>query len=234
MPVNWHPRFFISVKIAVVSVVVTENFWGSLKAIKTFMRKSPRQRRLEADYRGVCTLQDESTIFSFQCSGDPPQKYRLIFKGQGIFRSPSGEIKVSDHHECLIEFGAAYPRLVPNLAWQTPIYHPNISNNGVVCLGGYGTNWVPSLTLSELSVMLWDMIRYKNFDTESPYNKEAALWAKQQNQNAFPLDRRSIRDKISDPVSNATSGAEIIETGIEIISPDKPSSLEDDGIMFLE
>ena len=82
--------------------------------------------------------------------------------------------------------------------------------------------------------MLWDMIRYKNFDTESPYNKEAALWAKQQNQNAFPLDRRSIRDKISDPVSNATSGAEIIETGIEIISADKPSSLEDDGIMFLE
>ena len=154
------------------------------------MRKSPRQRRLEADFRGVCNLRDESTIFSFLASGEPPQKYRLIFKGNGIYRSQRGEIKISDHHECLIEFGAAYPRLVPNLAWQTPIYHPNISNNGVVCLGGYGTNWVPSLTLSELCTMLWDMIRYKNFDTESPYNKEAALWTRQQNQNAFPLDRR--------------------------------------------
>ncbi len=142
------------------------------------MRKSPRDRRLHADHQSVQQLQAESTIFSFQASGSPPQRYRLIFKGAGIKRDSADRIVINRHHEVIVELGAAYPRMIPNLAWQTPIFHPNISNNGVVCLGGYGTHWVPSLTLSEMCAMLWDMIRYQNFDSESPYNREAALWAK--------------------------------------------------------
>lgn len=217
------------------------------------MRKSPRDRRLNSDYQSVRILSDESTIFSFQGRGDPPQKYRLIFDGAGFQRHKSGAISVSHHHEVLVELGAAYPRMVPNLAWQTPIFHPNISNNGVVCLGGYGTHWVPSLTLSQMCTMLWDMIRYKNFDSESPYNREAALWAKMQTDFVLPIDKRSIRDRISgqqtvpprqpdvrvkrvggltrsERVTEVTEdGIEIIETGIEIIQ--RPPN---DGIVFLD
>ncbi len=176
-------------------------------------------------------------------------------------RAANGKVSLSNHHEVLVELGAAYPRMVPNLAWQTPIFHPNISNNGVVCLGGYGTHWVPSLTLSEMCTMLWDMIRYKNFDTESPYNREAAMWAKLQNELAFPLDRRSVRDRISqekpaapvkkarlvspadshDPPRSKTAQLvdqaeiEIVETGIEIISSrDESATLDEGGIIFLD
>lgn len=217
------------------------------------MRKSPRDRRLNSDYQSVQLLRNESSIFSFHGRGDPPQKYRLIFDGAGFQRHKNGVITVSEHHEVLVELGAAYPRMVPNLAWQTPVFHPNISNNGVVCLGGYGTHWVPSLTLSEMCTMLWDMIRYKNFDTESPYNREAALWAKTQTDFVFPIDRRSIRDRVSsgqaEPpvkpqvlVTRVTDGTgsekvveltdegiEIIETGIEIV--ERPPN---DGIVFLD
>ena len=193
------------------------------------MRKSPRQRRLESDYNGIRALRDESTILDFLASGQPPQKYRLKFNGAGVFRNAAGEIRVSNHHEVLIELGAAYPRLVPNLAWQTPVFHPNISNSGVVCLGGYGTHWVPSLTLGELCGMLWDMLRYKNFDTDSPYNREAALWAKQQQQFVFPIDRRSIKDRISHPGASA----EIIDSGIEIVRRGGANELND-GIVFLD
>ena len=97
-------------------------------------------------------------------------------------------------HEVIVNLGAAYPRMIPQLTWQTPIYHPNISNNGVVCLGGYGTHWVPSLTLSKMVEMLWDMVRYANFDVNSPYNREAAIWAREQSEYPFPLDARTIRD----------------------------------------
>jgi hypothetical protein len=148
--------------------------------------------------------------------------------------------------------------MVPNLAWQTPIFHPNISNNGVVCLGGYGTHWVPSLTLSEMCTMLWDMIRFKNFDTESPYNREAALWAKNQQEFEFPIDPRSVRDRITgelratkaraevvvtrvdDRTKQQTpniiedSGIEIIETGIEIIERRNEHLPKDEGIVFLD
>lgn len=92
--------------------------------------------------------------------------------------------------------------MIPELAWQTPIFHPNISATGVVCLGGYGTHWVPSLMIDELCHMLWDMIRYQNYDTESPYNRAAAVWAREQTEFPFPLDERPLRDQLTRTSSN--------------------------------
>jgi len=100
-------------------------------------------------------------------------------------------------HRVEIRLGASYPRNKPELKWKTPIFHPNISALGQVCLGGYGTNWVPSLNLDELCEMLWDMIRFANFDTKSPYNYKAARWVEQQSIYQFPLDARSLRDMVS-------------------------------------
>ena len=78
---------------------------------------------------------------------------------------------------------------MPELRWLTPIYHPNISEIGMVCLGGYGTHWVPSLHLDELCGMLWDMARYHNYDIRSPYNREAALWVANQTDVPVPARR---------------------------------------------
>src|SRR5947209_19921564 len=83
---------------------------------------------------------------------------------------------------------------MPEIRWLTPIYHPNISEIGMVCLGGYGTHWVPSLNLDELCGMLWDMARYHNYDVRSPYNREAALWVANQSSFSFPIDPRPLRD----------------------------------------
>ena len=83
---------------------------------------------------------------------------------------------------------------IPELRWITPVYHPNISEIGMVCLGGYGTHWVPSVQLDELCVMLWDMARYHNYIFRSPYNREAALWVANQTNFRFPMDERPLRD----------------------------------------
>ena len=64
----------------------------------------------------------------------------------------------------------------------------------MVCLGAYGTHWVPSLALDELCVMLWDMARFQNYDIRSPYNREAAQWAANQPTFRFPIDARPLRD----------------------------------------
>ena len=205
------------------------------------MRKSPRDRRLQSDFKAIQALANESSIFSFSGVGNPPERYRLYFKGAGFCKRSDGYIIARDEHEVVIDLGAAYPRMIPNLAWQTPIFHPNISNNGVVCLGGYGTHWVPSLTLDELCTMLWEMIRYKNFDTESPYNREAAAWAKTQTTFKLPVDPRPIRNLIGEgqveapaiePLSlpsGTASADEVIEAGIEIIERPK---VQDDIIFF--
>jgi len=105
-----------------------------------------------------------------------------------------GKIRILETHRVEIKLGASYPRTMPEIRWITPIYHPNISEIGMVCLGGYGTHWVPSVQLDELCIMLWDMVRYHNYDIRSPYNRDAALWVASQATFLFPTDGRPLRD----------------------------------------
>jgi hypothetical protein len=162
------------------------------------VRESPRSRRLKSDNNALAQLAADSNILSFTPYGAPPDFYILKFRGRGIWKpDPQGEVQLRDEHEVHIRLGASYPRMMPELAWKSPIFHPNISASGVVCLGGYGTYWVPSLALDELCGMLWDMIRYENYDETSPYNREAAAWAKNQTYYPLPVDRRPLRDKLA-------------------------------------
>jgi hypothetical protein len=165
-------------------------------------RESPRVRRLRTDFKALSKLKEESSIFDFSAPGalygGPPESYVVRFQGKGLWRAEgSSNVLVREVHEVSINLGASYPRMMPELAWRTPIFHPNISGSGVVCIGGYGTYWVPSLNLDELCGMLWDMVRYKNFDVTSPYNREAALWAKTQRQYTLPVDKRPLRDRLA-------------------------------------
>lgn len=165
------------------------------------MRESPRLRRLRNDLKALEQLAADSSIFTFKAYGEPADFYVIRYQGRGLFKADAGEPQLIDRHEVHIRLGASYPRMMPELAWKSPMFHPNISASGIVCLGGYGTYWVPSLTLDELCTMLWDMIRYENFDEKSPYNREAALWIKTQGRYRMPLDNRPLRDLL------ATKGA---------------------------
>jgi hypothetical protein len=163
------------------------------------MRESPRLRRLRSDHRAMEALRAQSSVFDFQAPGPLfgglPDTYLVEFHGPGLWRPEgSAQVLLRDRHAVLIRLTAAYPRMMPELIWRTPIFHPNISANGVVCLGGYSTHWVPSLQLDELCALLWDIIRYQNYDVDSPYNREAAWWARTQKEYVFPLDGRPLRD----------------------------------------
>ena len=129
----------------------------------------------------------------FQVYGNLAQHYSIVFEGKSLARV-RGRVSTSNHHEVEIKLGASYPRSMPEIRWLTPIYHPNISEIGMVCLGGYGTHWVPSLNLDELCGMLWDMARFHNYDVRSPYNRDAALWVANQTCFMFPMDARPLRD----------------------------------------
>gem|GEM_PF-672831 len=157
------------------------------------MHESPRIRRLRNDLTALERLRSESSVFEFQATGNPPHHYLINFKGKGLCRD-RGKVKIVDYHRVEIKLGASYPRTIPELRWLTPIYHPNISEIGMVCLGGYGTHWVPSVQLDELCMMLWDMARYFNYDIRSPYNRDAALWVANQTSILFPTDSRPLRD----------------------------------------
>src|SRR3954471_12132579 len=157
------------------------------------MHESPRIRRLRNDLAALERLNGESSVLRFRGRGNPVQHYVIEFHGKSLARE-RGKVTVRERHEVEIKLGASYPRTMPEIRWQTPIYHPNISEIGMVCLGGYGTHWVPSLNLDELCGMLWDMARFHNYDIRSPYNREAALWVANQTAILFPTDTRPLRD----------------------------------------
>jgi ubiquitin-protein ligase len=159
------------------------------------MVDSPRLRRLRSDYKMLEQLKTESSIFDFEAYGTPPDHYVLYFRGQGIYRvENASEVSLRMRHEVVMRLGAGYPRNAPSITWRTPIFHPNIASSGVVCLGAYGQHWAPSVTLDELCHMLWDMLRYANFDVESPYNRDAAQWTRAADKALFPYDSRPLRD----------------------------------------
>lgn len=157
------------------------------------MYESPQMRRLRSDLAAMERLAVESSIVRFRAFGKPANRYLIEFLGRSLSRE-KGKVGFRDQHEVEVKMGSSYPRTIPELRWLSPIYHPNISEIGLVCLGGYGTHWVPSLHLDELCGMLWDMARYQNYDIRSPYNRDAALWAAHQTTFAFPTDARPLRD----------------------------------------
>ena len=156
--------------------------------------ESPQARRLRTDLASMEALAADSSVLRFKAGGTPATRYLVEFHGRSLARD-RGKVVVRDTHQVEIKLGASYPRTMPELRWLSPIYHPNISEVGLVCLGGYGTHWVPSLHLDELCGMLWDMARYHNYDIRSPYNRDAALWAAHQSSFPFPTDQRPLRDK---------------------------------------
>ncbi len=196
------------------------------------MTLSPRERRLAADARAMSQLVHDSSILKADGKGNPPTTYRLRFHGDGMAVDALGNVVRQNFHEVHVELGAAYPRLMPTLSWKTPIFHPNISAGGVVCLGGYGTHWVPSLSLAELCTMLWDMIRYANYDSESPYNREAAQWIRDQKNIPFPLDKRPLRNQVMIPSPGEHGQIEVVRSGSGHSRANQTDS--ESGVLFVD
>jgi hypothetical protein len=164
---------------------------------------TPRVRRLKADGDAMKLLKENSTILDYQAFGDPAERYMVTLKGKGLHRKTEADaVEVAEVHRVEIRLGIDYPRSRPDLQWLTAIYHPNISAVGAVCLGGYSTNWVPSLGLAELCEMLWDMVRYANYDPKSAYNYAAGRWSETQTQFDLPIDPRNLRDRMTKTVGD--------------------------------
>lgn len=206
--------------------------------------ESPQTRRLRSDLLAMERVRDESSVLRFRVTGHPAQRYVVEFHGRSLSRD-HGKVGIREHHEVEIKLGSSYPRTMPELRWLTPIYHPNISEIGLICLGGYGTHWVPSLQLDELCTMLWDMARYHNYDIRSPYNREAALWAANQTTFTFPIDHRPLRDvrvaqgRIEEPrpVLKAEKPKEICILDIQVNLPPRtprPPVPADQEVIFLD
>lgn len=70
-----------------------------------------------------------------------------------------------------IEFPPAYPIKPPEVRFTTPVYHPNISTNGEICLDILHSQWSPALTVSNLLISLCSLLSDPN--PEHGLNRDA-------------------------------------------------------------
>jgi ubiquitin-protein ligase len=138
-----------------------------------------RLRALVVDQRDVEALAEEDPehIEIKPNAEYAATSYEIVFRCPGITMGARG-IERIDEHRIDIQLPTDYPVAAPVVHWQTPIFHPNVSVRGTVCLGVLMHRYMPGLGLAYIVRMLRDIAQYRNYDMFSPYNREAADWAK--------------------------------------------------------
>jgi ubiquitin-protein ligase len=170
------------------------------------MSTADRTQRLRDEHEVLRHLKAASSLFDFETSGNPPDRYTLIFRGKGITRGTSSkaEIETVELHRCDVRLPYSYPDRPPDIRWLTPIFHPNVSFSGYVDVKDIGLPWDKNLALDVVCERLWDMARLAYVDLDKASNYAAKNWFEDHGELERPVDLRPLRDRES------SSGANVV------------------------
>ena len=84
--------------------------------------------------------------------------WKAIIPGPKNSPFEGGKFKIS------LNFPNDYPWKPPKVKFITKIYHPNISENGGICLDILQSNWSPSLNIATLLLSICSLLTDPNLD----------------------------------------------------------------------
>lgn len=196
-----------------------------------------RLRRLYNDYDQMVALHERNgLIYVVVASGDPPERYIVGFRCRGVAEIDDHDRPVTrDDHRVELILTIEYPRVWPIMRWLTPIFHPNFDDRGNVCLKA----WYPQQTLRELCEVLAELVQYKNYNTTSPLNMDAAMWA-MRHRDELPTDKRSLYTQVADqaapaPIAQSVHQASVVvKNFLPIWTPPQEAAPEEELARFCE
>lgn len=122
---------------------------------------------------------------------DPPDEYVIVYDVVGAGMK-NGQMMEVQQHIVHIYLPHNFLEIGPATTFRTPHYHPNIyPNSNKFC--AFAGSYRAGESLSDFIFRLGEVIQYKNFNLDSPANRDAANWAKFK-KTMFPLDKRDIRE----------------------------------------
>lgn len=146
-------------------------------------RISPAQMRADKDFR---ELSLPSHVFMERPNQADVMNYRILLKiDEGVYRGGkfSFDLKIPN----------TYPFDPPKLKCITKTFHPNIDQDGNVCLNILREDWKPVLTINSIIYGLLHLFYEPN--PEDPLNKEAAQLLKQDRRQFESAVRRYMKQQ---------------------------------------
>jgi|GEM_PF-728531 len=160
----------------------------------------PRQARLKKERLALMRLNEESDYVRVVAlevlPGSEPEHYRITFLCRGIIGvDQSRQPKYGERHRVSIHCDEDFPSEVPQLRWETEIWHPNIQHLGHdrgVCVNK--SEWLGGMGLDDLVRLMFEMVQYKNYhaDLTPPYplDPEVAQWVREYAEPRGVVDKR--------------------------------------------
>ena len=183
-----------------------------------------RDIRLRSDHIHLQRLAAGSggTLLVEHTRGNPPDEYILVYKCRTIERLDKGRPVYRSFNRVEIKLPARYPAPfdAPKARMLTPLWHPHVYKNLVICMG----TWTTSEYLDAFALRLGALLQFEKefFDIRDPANEEAIDWARR-NLLLFPTDACTFRD---DPAERLPAPASF--TPLMPLPASKPAQMDED------
>lgn len=96
------------------------------------------------------------------CSAGPVAQD--MFHWQATIIGPNDSPYAGGVFQVTIHFPPDYPFKPPKVAFRTRVFHPNINNNGNICLDILKDQWSPALTISKVLLSICSLLTDPNPD----------------------------------------------------------------------
>ncbi|XP_059185564.1 ubiquitin-conjugating enzyme E2 C [Centropristis striata] len=145
--------------------------------------------------RGSVTKRLQQELMTLMTSGDKgisafPESDNL-FRWVGTIEGPAGTVYEGLRYRLSLEFPAGYPYQSPRVKFVTSCFHPNVDDQGFICLDILKDKWSALYDVRSILLSIQSLLGEPN--NESPLNATAAaLW---DDQEAFKAHLHAVFQK---------------------------------------
>lgn len=192
-----------------------------------------RDLRLQSDCRHLraLALGSGGTLAIESVKGVPADQYVLIYRCRGIERLEHGRPVYRDLHRVSIRLPSKYPAPIapPRVQLLTPLYHPHVYKNLVVCMG----SWQTSEFLDQFALRLGALLQFEReyLAIQDPANEEAVEWAKK-NRLLFPTDTCTFHNDPPDRTAPQDVLPAFTSLLDDVLSPAPPEEQEESRVLW--
>jgi len=119
-----------------------------------------------------------------------------IFKWNAILFGPNDSVYSGGLFKLSVEFTHEFPFKPPIIKFMTPIYHPNVNEEGSICVDILKNKWSPALTIDKVLLSILSLMTDPN--CKDPLREQIADEYTQNrdkfNQNAIEWTRKYAQE----------------------------------------